>query len=55
MKAHLKLRRGDVFTMISSGGGRYGDPKERSLESIREDIRDGKVSLGRAQLDYYPL
>jgi N-methylhydantoinase B len=52
LKAHLKLRSGDVVTMISSGGGGYGDPRERPPERVREDVRDGKIGLERAQLEY---
>jgi len=52
LKAHLRLGYGDVFTMISSGGGGYGDPRERPPEMIREDIEDGKASSERARLDY---
>jgi N-methylhydantoinase B len=48
LKAHLRLKEGEMLTMISSGGGGYGDPRERSPESIVEDIRDGKVSTTSA-------
>ncbi len=44
LKAHLTLKKHDMLTMISSGGGGYGDPRERSPERIREDVRDGKAS-----------
>ncbi len=47
-----KLQDGDAFWRCSSGGGGYGDPLERDPGAVVEDVKDGYVSLERAQKDY---
>jgi N-methylhydantoinase B len=46
------LKRGDVFSMMTQGGGGYGPPEERSEEAIERDIREGKVTFEQARVDY---
>ena len=48
----LELRRGDVVSMWTQGGGGYGAPGERSTEAIVRDIREGKLSPEAAQERY---
>jgi len=43
---------GDVFEIYQSGGGGYGDPRQRKLERVRDDVMDGLVSIGKARDDY---
>ena len=43
---------GDTFIRPSSGGGGLGDPLERDMEMVLEDIIDGYVSVERAKKDY---
>jgi N-methylhydantoinase B len=45
-------KKGDVLSIRTAGGGGYGNPKERSRESIKKDIEDGKISLERAKRVY---
>jgi len=47
-----KLRRNDVFSMFTQGGGGYGPPSERNRDDIRRDIIEGKLTPKRAQVDY---
>ena len=47
-----KLRRGDVFSMSTQGGGGYGEPAERDPAAIARDVKAGKVSAERARADY---
>ena len=47
-----KLRRGDVFSMWTQGGGGYGKPEERDPTAIARDVEAGKVSVERAGADY---
>jgi N-methylhydantoinase B len=42
------LKTGDAFRLRSGGGGGYGSPLERPLEDVREDVRQGYVSLAAA-------
>ena len=50
----LWLSRGDTFSVRSSGGGGWGDPRRRSREEVRSDVRDGYVSPAQAR-DVYGL
>lgn len=43
---------GDVVVMDAAGGGGYGDPLERRLESVKNDVEEGYVSIERAKEDY---
>ncbi|MFQ6115447.1 MAG: hydantoinase B/oxoprolinase family protein, partial [bacterium] len=47
-----RLQPGDLVTMDAAGGGGYGDPKERNLQALLRDVRDGKVSVESAKKDY---
>lgn len=46
------LNAGDVVSLCLPGAGGYGDPKERDLQALLRDVRDGKVSLRSAREDY---
>jgi N-methylhydantoinase B len=46
------VQTGDSFTRPSAGGGGYGDPLERSVEDVLEDVIDAYVSVERAAIDY---
>ncbi len=47
-----QLKQGDLVSLQLPGAGGYGDPRERDLDAILRDIRDGKVSAERACEDY---
>jgi len=38
------LRKGDVYTLRSGGGGGYGNPLDRKLEDVENDVRQGYTS-----------
>src|SRR5262245_33146762 len=40
------------LTISSAGGGGYGDPHTRDPECVRDDVRDGLVSLEAARSSY---
>src|SRR5690606_26628658 len=40
------------FTRPSAGGGGLGDPLERDIHAVLEDVIDEYVSIERAKLDY---
>jgi N-methylhydantoinase B len=46
------LSPGDVYTMVLPGGGGYGDPRERPVEAVASDVRNGYVSAEVAKRDY---
>jgi N-methylhydantoinase B len=41
-----------VVTIRTGAGGGWGDPYEREAEAVLEDVREGLVSVERAELDY---
>ena len=47
-----QLKPGDVVTMDAAGGGGYGDPLEREVDRVEEDVRDGYVSVDAAVNSY---
>ncbi len=47
-----RLQPGDVVTMDAAGGGGYGDPADRPLEALLNDVREGRVSRLAALKEY---
>jgi N-methylhydantoinase B len=47
-----RLQRGDVLRIMTPGGGGWGDPLDRQVTSVRDDVLDGFVSLDSALHDY---
>jgi N-methylhydantoinase B len=48
----LPLRKGDLVVCETSGGGGFGDPKQRAPGSVREDVRLGRISADEAATVY---
>jgi N-methylhydantoinase B/oxoprolinase/acetone carboxylase alpha subunit len=46
------LKTGDAYALRSGGGGGFGSPLKRPPQSVREDVREGYVTLAAAR-DYY--
>jgi N-methylhydantoinase B len=44
-----KLKKGDELLFFSNGGGGYGLPWERKVESVLEDVIDGMLSIEKAR------
>jgi len=44
-----KLKRGDVLSIQLSGGGGFGDPRERDRAAVMKDVADGYVSAKAAK------
>jgi N-methylhydantoinase B len=47
-----QLKAGDAFRVSAGGGGGFGPPWKRPVEKVREDVRQGYVTLDSAKLDY---
>ncbi|GIT47997.1 MAG: hypothetical protein Ct9H300mP13_7930 [Gammaproteobacteria bacterium] len=43
---------GDVVRLSLPGGGGYGDPRGRSPEAIRRDLKGGYITSESARRDY---
>ncbi len=52
MGEDLELRRGDVLRVVTSGGGGWGDPRERPAHAVAADVLDGFVTVEGARSDY---
>lgn len=46
------LQRGDLFIAEAPGGGGWGDPRERSRDSVAQDLADGRISASAAREVY---
>ena len=46
------IPKGSVVLLETGGGGGYGDPLERDVDHIREDIIDGYITIEGAKRDY---
>ena len=47
-----RSRPGDTVSYRTCGGGGYGPPAERDRELVARDVREGKVSVERARVEY---
>jgi N-methylhydantoinase B len=50
--ARTLLRKGEVARLVTGTGGGWGDPHERPVEAVVEDVKDGYVTLEQAERDY---
>jgi N-methylhydantoinase B len=47
-----RLKRGDLVRILTSGGGGWGNPLERPVQQVRDDVLDGFISRESALDDY---
>jgi N-methylhydantoinase B len=50
--ARTQLKKGEVARLVTGTGGGWGDPRERPVEDVAEDVRDGYVTVEQAERDY---
>ncbi len=51
-KANFPLQKGDRLIIETSGGGGFGDPRERERDAVLRDVEDGIITLDEARLVY---
>ena len=51
-KATIRLNRHDRVIMWTSGGGGFGDPRQRPAGQVREDVLDLKITPEKARQAY---
>jgi N-methylhydantoinase B len=51
-KTTLEVEPGDTISYRTCGGGGYGPPAERDPARVARDVREGKISAGRAREVY---
>jgi N-methylhydantoinase B len=49
---YVPLNTGDIYEIEEAGGGGYGNPLERAIEKVLDDVTDELVSVERARTDY---
>jgi len=50
--AQYHLKKGDVARLVTGTGGGYGNPFERPVEKVQEDVKNGYITLEQAERDY---
>jgi len=50
--ARFHLKKGDVARLITATGGGYGEPRQRPVQAVHADVRNGYVTLEQAERDY---
>ncbi len=50
--ARYRLKKGEVARLVTGTGGGFGDPRERPVEEVIEDVKDGYITLAQAERDY---
>ena len=48
----LTVNSGEVIRIITGTGAGWGDPRQRDLELVREDVKDGYITLEQANRQY---
>jgi N-methylhydantoinase B len=48
----LTVNKDDVIGIVTGAGGGFGDPKGRNRKAVEEDVRNGFISLERANEIY---
>jgi N-methylhydantoinase B len=51
-KTLVNLKRGDVYRLVQAGAGGYGDPLERDLDAILEDVLQEKLTPEHVRREY---
>lgn len=50
--ARYHLKKGDVARLITGTGGGYGNPLERPVEEVQNDVKNGYITVEMAERDY---
>jgi len=50
--ARYRLKKGEVARLVTGTGGGFGDPLQRPVEEVIEDVKDGYITLAQAERDY---
>ena len=48
----LEVEPGDIFELVTMGGGGFGNPFKRPVEKVREDVVNQLLSVEKAKEDY---
>ena len=48
----MTLKKGDVYRLIQAGAGGYGDPLDRDVYAVLDDVRQEKLTAGYVRREY---
>ena len=48
----MALKKGDLYRLVQAGGGGYGDPLERDIYSVLDDVEQEKLTVDYARREY---
>jgi N-methylhydantoinase B/oxoprolinase/acetone carboxylase alpha subunit len=48
----ITMYQGDIIRLVTSGGGGYGDPRQRDFERIEQDVAESYISRAQAESHY---
>ena len=48
----MTLKKGDIYRLVQAGGGGYGDPLERDVYSVLDDVQQEKLTVDYARREY---
>ena len=51
-KTRTLVGAGDRLTLVTGGGGGFGNPRDRARDAVLRDVREGKVSPDAARSIY---
>jgi N-methylhydantoinase B len=52
INSFMKVKKGDTLTLHCMGGAGFGNPFERDIEKVHQDVRDGFLSFEKAKEEY---
>ena len=47
-----EISRGTILRQVAGGGGGYGDPSLRPVERVAREVRNGTLSVQKAEKEY---
>ena len=48
----MTLKKGDVYRVVQAGGGGYGDPLDRDVHAVLDDVQQEKLTLDYVRREY---
>ena len=48
----MTLKKGDVYRLVQAGGGGYGDPLDRDVNAVLEDVEQEKMTVDYVRREY---
>ena len=46
------MKKGDLYRLVQASAGGYGDPLDRDVHAVLDDVEQEKMSVGHAREEY---